>query len=257
MNGTTTSGKTAESFVEDLKTLIADNMAGNARLVTRVNDLLREATRQASEGRGPGATSDPSALITKWLEFNIASYAVVSSQSLQLLNGLVNAAERTLLGSEAAVVQSPPPAPSPTPAATGDATGPLELRVEGRVGDTVRAPFLVENAYERALDVSFEAEPLVPTSGVAVAAKHISFEPDHVTIPPKGQAVVQAAVDISAAFTPGETYRTTLRLIGFHAKTVRLAVTVKPPVPDASAPGESADPKAGTRAARPRSRRSS
>ncbi|MDQ3697826.1 MAG: hypothetical protein M3373_07350 [Gemmatimonadota bacterium] len=209
--------KTPEDFVEELKSLVAMNVAGNVRLAARVNDLLRDATKALS-AQSPGKTADPSVVLGRWLDFNLAAYSAVSTHSLALLEGVVTAAERTL-------ARKPPHAPDDT----SEAFGRAEMRLEGRTGDRVRGPFLVENQYDRAVDVRFEADDLVPASGALVAAAHIAFEPPALIVPPSGQAVAHVAVTITPEFTVGQTYTTTVRVLGFQAREVGLSLTILPP----------------------------
>ncbi|MBI3015728.1 MAG: hypothetical protein HYY65_11885 [Candidatus Tectomicrobia bacterium] len=210
-----------ETFVEELKALISANLAGNVQLMARINELVKAATARQKE------PIDASTLFARWMEFNLASYSVISTQGMALLNGIVSAAEQAL-GTKAR------PAPEPGPSAEQK----VEMRLEGRQGERVTAPFLVENRYDRALDVAFQASDLVPGSGRALPASHISFEPATLMVAPKGQAVVNAAVTLTKDFVVGQTYSTTIRVLGFQAKEVALAITVRPPGKEAKPAGQ-------------------
>lgn len=217
------SGRTSpDEFVERLKGLVATNLAENTQLVIRFSDFVREAL-QAVGTRG-GERSDPEALLSRWLDFNLASYSVVSGQSLRLLNGLLSAAENTF-------VPKAPPAPD-----AGVTPSPrVELRLSGRHGERATTGFVVENHFDRSLAVTFESADLVPTAGASLAASLVSFEPTTLVIAPRGQGVVQVAVTITTDLVVGQTYTTTIRLLGFEAKEVGLSVTVLPSA-DAAAP---------------------
>ena len=229
-----------DEFVERLNGLVAANVAGSTQLVNRFNDFVRQAflvagTRRASVG------SDPQALLSRWLDFNLASYSVVNARGLQLLNDLLSAAENTFiqkasLGPDASVPASPR----------------IELRLSGRHGERATTGFVVENHFDRQLAVTFESGDLIPTAGPSLPASLLSFDPTTLVIAPRGQGVVQTAVTISADFVVGQTYATTIRLLGFEAKQVGLSVTVLPP---ASAPASSSpSPKTRKSAKKKRSR---
>lgn len=218
------SGRTSpDEFVERLKELVAANVAGSTQLVTRFSDVVREVSRAVDTGRA-GERTGAEALLSRWLDFNLASYSVVSAQGLALLNGLLSAAESTLI-------------PKATPKADGRATPAprVELRMSGRHAERATTGFVVENHFDRPLAVTFEATDLVPKTGASLPASLVSFEPTTLMLEPRGQGVVQAAVTITAAFEVGQTYTTTIRLLGFEAKEVGLAITVLPPA-DAAVP---------------------
>lgn len=229
------SSTTPESFVEELKALVAKNVSGQLQVIARVNDLVRRA------GEPGGASRDTSDILSTWLAFNLASYATVSTHTLAMLDELIGAAERALL-SEAPPTRAAPRAP----------TEPVEMRLEGRRGDRVALPFLVENPYGRALTVTFEAEPLVGAGGgAALPATHVVFEPERLDVPPGGQAIAHAVVVLSHEFAVAETYRTTIRTHGFEGREILLSITVlraarraaRPRAADAAPPSRSRAPR--------------
>src|SRR6188472_4138738 len=86
-------GRTSpDEFVDAFKQLIAANVAGTTQLLTRLSEFVREASPTVGTEQ-----TDAGVLLSRWLDFNLASYSVVSAQSLALLNGLISAAESTLL----------------------------------------------------------------------------------------------------------------------------------------------------------------
>jgi hypothetical protein len=222
------SGRTSpDEFVERLKELVAANRAGTMELATRFSALVREASRAVDAGRA-GDRPDAKALLSRWLDFNLASYSVISAQGLALLNGLLSAAERTL-------IRKAPPAPDAreTPASR------VELRLSGRYGERPTTGFVIENQFDRPLAVTFKCTDLVPAAGASLPASLIGFEPTTLAIAPRGQEIVQAAVTITPDFEVGQTYTTTIRLLGFDAKEVGLSVTVLPPAEAAVPSGPS------------------
>lgn len=202
---------TAETFIEELKTLVTRNMEANTQLAARVSALVQ----QASKG---GLPSNANELFSRWLDFNLTSATLLSSHSLEVMQGMVSAAERSLVGG---VADTPPPIVESPP--RHDA--PIDLHTRGVPGETVRAPFLIANEYDRPLEVSFEASALGSASGDVIPAEQVAFEPAALTLH-RGQQVVQAAITISPKAHPGETYRGEIRIKGYQARTIILAVTV-------------------------------
>lgn len=228
-----------ETYVEELKRLAANHVARNVELAARVSALAKEVTSSAASA--PAAT--PAEVLSRWLDFNVASYEALSTHSLALLDGLVAAAERTLLPSSDFERGEPVPAGAP------GAADRVELRLSGRRGDRVVAPFMVENRYDRPLEVGFHAGELAADGGAPLPGTLVEFEPATVSLAPRSEAVVQAAVTITDAFAVGETYRTTIRLMGYQARDVALTISVLPPEKEA---GPATRPAARKRAPRQR-----
>src|SRR5215471_4793236 len=178
MAATDASGrKSPEEFVEQMKELVAANVAGNAQLLARLTSFIQEAAKSA--GSGPREPLNGAALLSRWLDFNLASYSVVSSHSLAIMSGLLSAAEAALLPTRFA-----------SPSRAGAALR-VELRLEGRPGDRVTSAFMVENHFDHPLEVTLESSDLVPAVGAALPPSLLAFEPVTLTIGPRAQAVVQ------------------------------------------------------------------
>jgi hypothetical protein len=210
---------TAE-LVAELKAILAKSVSGNVGLAVRVRDLVRGLAADA-----PGAVRDPGKrreLVARWLAFNVASLRALTDASLDTMNAIVAAAEKTLL--TPAQEQAPAPEQPGAVAAIGD--GAIDIVLEGRLGDRIRAPFLLENFYDRALDVTFDVEPFRAPDQPALPASLLAVDPTTLQLPAKGQAVVHAVVDLVDAFVPEVTYATVIRLAGYDARTMRLSVKV-------------------------------
>lgn len=235
MFATDSSGrKSPEEFVEQMKELVAANIAGNTQLLTRLTNFIQEAVKSA--GSSPREPLNAAALLSRWLDFNLASYSVVSSHSLAIMSGLLAAAENALI----------PKAPS-SPRTHPGSLPRVELRLEGRPGDRVTSAFLVENHFNHSLEVTLESSDLVPAMGASLPASLVTFEPATLSIGPRAQAVVQTAVTITRDFAVGQTYITVIRLVGLQAKEVGLSITVRPP---AQTSGASDPPPTPAEAAR-------
>ena len=219
-----------DEFIERLKELVAANVAGRTQLKTRFSDFVREASREVGTGRARERT-DAEALLLRWLDFNLEAYSVVSAQGLALLNGLLSAAERTLI---------PKAAPAPDTRATPAPR--VELRLSGRHGERATTGFAIENHFDRPLDVRFESAALIPTTGATLPASLVSFEPTTLVIAPRGQGVVQVAVTITTDFVVGQTYTTTIHPLGFGAKQLGLSLIVLPPAEAAAPSGPPPEP---------------
>ena len=87
--------RTADDVIDQLKDILAANVSGNAQLVAHFNDLVRDISKEMGSGRRP----EPSELLSRWLDFNLASYSVVTKQSVALLDGLLEVARSTLIPS--------------------------------------------------------------------------------------------------------------------------------------------------------------
>ena len=226
--------KTPQEFLDQLRRLVAANAAGNTQLVGRLSRLLQNAAQSARTEAG-GRPRDSVELLSGWLDFNLASYSLISTHGLALLNGLLSAAETTL------IPRRPEAEARPAPGSR------VDLRVSGRPGERVTSAFLVENHHDRPLEVTIEAGELVPGNGPSLPASFVTFAPGALTVASQAQAVVEAAVGITRDFVVGQTYTTVIRLLGSHAKEIGFSLTVLPP-----APGMESSPSASTRPAKQR-----
>src|SRR5262245_31175742 len=122
MVSTGRSGRTSpDEFIDRLKELVANNNLANKQLLTRLGNLVREA-EVVSRG-GAGERLDAEALLSRWLDYNLASYSVVSTHTVALLNGLLSAVQSTLIAN-----------PASQPDAQATAAPRVELRLSGRHG---------------------------------------------------------------------------------------------------------------------------
>jgi hypothetical protein len=206
---------------ERMKQILATTVAGNARLLSRLNDLVREAQTGLGTGSA-GQSHDPTVVLSRWLDFNLASYSVVTTNGLALLNGLLSAAEEAL--------QSRHPDSEPA--------RQVELRLEGRPRDRVTAAFAVENHFDRAVEIAFVSRKLIPSSGKSLPGTLVTFEPVELTIAPRREAVVYAAVTITPDFVIGQTYTTTILLSGSQAKEIGFSLTILPPLKKTEPPAQ-------------------
>jgi hypothetical protein len=231
-----TEKKAALSLIEEFKSLMETSIRGNMQLISRVNELVKTAGKSLGPDRKKNDGTQSSPLI-RILGFSLASYSVLSACALEMLNGLVSAAEHSLLGKDTATPE----------AASPQVCG--EIHVETRQGERLKAPFLVENQYSTPLDISFEASDLIASAAPALPSSHIAFEPAALVLGPQEKAVIIALIDISKAFVAGQTYTSTIRVLGFQGKEVRLVLTILPPT-ETARPAVKAKPKKQTKTAR-------
>jgi hypothetical protein len=118
--------------------------------------------------------------------------------------------------------RAPDRAGAPTPA-------PICLDVTH--GQQVTIPFLVQNQYDRCVDVSFAADPPTTAAGAPVPASTISFEPRTLALPPGGQLVVRATVAVTEDFTEGQVYATALHVRDLPAPPLPVELRVGPAEP--------------------------
>jgi hypothetical protein len=226
--------KSPDELVDQVRAILSESAADNARLATQLSEFVREVSSELGQGR----RIDAAELFSRWVDFNLQSYSLVSKQSAALLDGLLSVARATLL----------PSGTTPQPTRPEQR---LELRMSGHVGERVSTSFVIENQFDQQLDVAFECDDLVSTTGASQAqpASLVDFTPQKLSIPPRNQAVGQVGVTLKGEFVAGETYTTTIRLLGFPTKELRLLLTVLPP--------QDAPPAAATALAAPRTRRTS
>ncbi len=208
------SARTPEEFVGRLRDIVTANAEGGAKLVTRLGDFVRSVSQELRDER-PGDRTDAEALLTRWLEFNLASFSAVSAQGLALFDDLLSAAENTLVPSGPGS-RDVPPAPASR----------VELQLTGRRGERAATGFVIENKFDHSLSVSCVPTDLVPASGEPMPAALVTFDPAKLALVPRGQGVVNISVTITDDFVVGETYFTTIRLLGFEGKELGLSVTV-------------------------------
>ena len=206
---------TPAELVEQLKALVAANVAGTVELAARLNALVRTVAADP-----PAPPAGGPAVVGRLVEAGLASYAELSKHTLALLQGLVGVAERAM---------APAAGDGPVTSGSPDSDGPADLRLEGRPGERVTSAFLVENQYDQAVDVSFRADPLSASGQPDLPAGHITFEPSRLSILPKGSAVATAVVEVTPEFAVGASYSSTVRLLGFEGRSLRLALSVAPP----------------------------
>jgi hypothetical protein len=229
VNTPPTRTKSADEILDQVREILAANAAGNAQLATNFSDFVRDVSREINRGQ----RVDAAELFSRWIDFNLQSYSLLNKQSLALLDGLLAVARETLLPSTS------------RPAGPGQR---VELRMSGRVGERVTTSFVIENQFDQPLDVGFECDDLLSTSGQKQPAALVDFTPPKLSIPPRNQAVGQVGVTLKGDFAVGESYRTTIRLLGFAGKELGLLLNVlaaaEKPAIAPSPSGSQATPKA-------------
>lgn len=202
---------TTQDLVAELKAVLAKSVSGNLEIAARVRDLvLGIAAGAPTAARDPAVRRD---LVARWLAFNVASLRTLADSSLETMDTIVSAAETMLLGK--------PPAPAPASSADG-----IDIVLEGRHGERLSAPFLLENHYDRVLDVAFEVEPFTAPDHPPMPTSLLTLDPPVLQLPAKGQAIVHAYVELADGFVTGAIYSTIIRISGFDARSMRLSVRV-------------------------------
>ena len=199
---------------DSFKDLLVRNINADLQLLSRAGGLLRAMGRMASESGRPNL-EDFGNVASDWLKLNLAFYARISDQSVQYLNAAMSLAEDALRVRPARV---PPTKASMRP----------EIRVQGRIGDMVTSPFQVQNIQPQVTNVSFEAEDFVASGGDRVGAQCVRFDPTATSLEPNEQRVIRATVQITPDFKVGETYFSTIRVVGFAAKEMALVLDILP-----------------------------
>lgn len=204
---------TPAELVEELKSLVAAHVAGSVELAARLNVLVRKVASDPPEPAGDGG-----AVVARLAGLGLASYAELSRHTLALLGGLVGVAERAL------APEDPDASATGRGGAAGD--GPADLQLTAPAGGRATSSFLVENTYEQVVDVSFKADALVSPGRPDLPGTLVTFEPARLSILPRGSAVATAVVEVTPDFVAGATYTSTVRLLGFEGRALRLALVV-------------------------------
>jgi hypothetical protein len=206
--------KTPEVLMEELRAIVASSAAGNIQLMMRVGALLTRSahTVTAASTQAP----DPAVAFAHGVDVLLRSAAIINSHTSAMMNELLAIAEQALVA----------PASAGTSPRDGMPDRPVELRLVGRVSERVTGQFAVDNEYDSPLQVSFSAGSLVSSRGVTPSSGRVALDPTRTVIAAHGAAIVSVAVDITDDFTAGETYSSTISVVGFQTPDVRLQVVV-------------------------------
>jgi hypothetical protein len=197
--------------LDALKALVERNFEANVQLWRRAGNLLRSARDMSSQPQPRQA--EFRAIGRDLVQLNIDYYTRVSDQALQYLNALVDIAEEAL---------------GPAGQSGGVPPKGAEIRVTGRIGQTVTAPFQLENPNPQAVDVSFEVGDFVDASGKSVGQGVVTMEPAALTLDANSAPrIVQTHIKVTESFQPGQLYACVIKVVGFPMQ-IRLILAVLP-----------------------------
>jgi hypothetical protein len=198
---------------------MAHALAGNLEVVARVRDLV--AGLVSDSPKIPDAVRDPRALVSRWIDFNIASLRIITEHSIDALNGIVSVAEASL---DRNPRRSATSFENRSDAHDAD---PVELRLEGARGARATASFQLENFYSHPLEITFEVEPLIAPGRPPISASAIEIEPKVAQLPPRGRQIVSVSVTLDDGFALGSVYEARVRIVGFEARMLHLVVCAR------------------------------
>lgn len=201
----------SEAVIQELRSVLASSAAGNIQIALRIRDLVVSAASQRPRDR------DRSKDVGHILDFIVASVRLLSENSLVVANGILDAAEARLLE------KAPPVADEPSDAAPGD----VEIILKGARGHRADAAFLLENKYDRSIDVAFEMSDLTSEGGAVIPGAFVSIDPASVTLSPRGQAVIRISIEVGDLLTEGVSYLGMLRASGFETRQIRIRLQVE------------------------------
>jgi hypothetical protein len=205
-----------DEFLQRLKELVSNHAEGNTQLLLRFGDFLKQASASVSS-TGKGERASVEQLLSRWLDFNLEVYSIVSTQGLALLNEILNLAQSTLLAQ-----------PAPGAGARPPTTQRVELKLSGHPGERATTSFVIENQFNHRLPVTFESTALTPGNGPTLPASLLHFDPAILIIDPRGQGIARIAVPITDDFIVGQTYTAIIRPLGFDAKEIALSLVILP-----------------------------
>jgi len=239
-DGTRSETRAPEAIIDDLKSVIARSISGNVEVAGRLRALV-----QAMVNDPPSASAalhDPRSGVSKWLDFNVTTLRVLTEHALGALNGIVTEAELSLLGDRRNAppsVRSNGTAPVETSGAGPATPSAVEIILRGAHGERASSPFLVENHYDRAVDVTFERIGFGDERR-QIPASALQVEPARATLAARGQAIVYLAVTIDDSFEAGTSYFGAIRMVGFDARPVRVRLDVAERAAEPSRPPSAA-----------------
>ena len=209
MNQATDSGKLTDEF----KGLYTRTVQGNMNLFKRLSALATDTAKEFSAGPQRKPLPSVGQALTRLAELNLSWFSAAADHSLAFANDLAGAYEKAL---------GFPAAPASEPA--------IEVNVNARPGARARATFHVENKFSNSLDVSFQASDIrSPQGEVMKKTGPVTFNPPHLTLAPKTQAVVEAVVDVPDNFHVGSVYTLCVKLAGLPMKEVWIRLHVVAP----------------------------
>ena len=162
--------KTPEEFVNAIETILSANVSKSIHLMTHATDLIKNTVKTVSS---PGrASMDGSKVLERWLNFNVASFSVISDHALSMLDKLITVAEGAIVGNIPR---------------KRSAEKQVDIEIAGQQGEKCCAVFLIQNHYDHALDISFETTPLVAESASTLSNAYVTFDPSSTSLEPAEQ----------------------------------------------------------------------
>lgn len=224
MSSTTSQQTDPQSVIDDLRVLLARNVQDNLRLAQRFGGLIKDATEQFGVTAKVGGLPRSNDLLARWLDLNFAFYSSLTNHGVAFLDDLLSAAAqnlgvRTMHADEAA-------APESQARTAATPVSRLELNLSARIGEMAIAPFVIDNQESTQAEISFHASDFISSKGETVLADGVSFDPARLSLGSKEQAIVKAIVTTNDSFRVGETYVTTVSILGFQAKQIILVLTI-------------------------------
>lgn len=205
------SQKTPEDFVNEIKAVLSANVAKSIQLMTRANDVIKNTVQTVSSvGQ---ASMDKSEVLKRCLNFNVATYSVISDHVLSMFDKLITVAEGAVIGD--------------TPG-KGSAEKLMDISIVGQQGEKCSAAFLIQNHYDHAIDVSFEATPLVAEGTAPLPSSHVTFDPSPTTLERGEQKSIIVTANITEMCVPEKTYWAKVYVLGYESKELILSVEVLP-----------------------------
>jgi hypothetical protein len=183
-----------------LRSLLAGAVAGNLRLVSRLNALVWERVIPPPAAAARSGPPDPLAAV---LEAQLRSF----SAAVELLGDLAGPPRRSRREET-------------------DVSLPAPVRHDAARGQSVTIPFGVENQYDQPMDIAFAADPLVARGQPAVPVDVVSFDPKGVTLPAGSHLVVRATIRVTERFAVGATYSTALRVREISTPPIRVELVI-------------------------------
>lgn len=204
--------------------LISKTLKADVQLVQDSAELYGRLVRcgvQSSLSLGrdnPDSTRETAAVIKRMVQVNAAYYSTLVDLNLKFTHHLLE----TLHSQEAQNSTQAAPRPPSNQAATLPT-----MKLAGRVGDRLRAPFRVENNRTEPTTVTFRLSHFVRTDGGQSVASQATFDPAAMELPAHQEARTFLDLPITADFEPGQTYTATLSVDGIEGMGLGVQLDVR------------------------------
>jgi hypothetical protein len=167
------------------------------------------------------AFKDGAEAMRKLMHINYDYYMSLMNAYLEFSESALNRSHQSAKGEVAPVATEGNEAISVTPATHYKH---IDLHFSAKTRRLQKEAFVVANKNPADVDVSFEISELICEDGKTSTVAPVTFEPDHFTLNPGEEQVVECRLKLTKALKEGLQYVALTRVVGFEDLFVRLIV---------------------------------